>query len=194
MSPVPDTPGTSDAPPVGAECANIGQWQAADGTPVTFRPIRPDDLAREREFLEGLSVQSLYQRLLTTRKLLPGELERLTRIDRDHESAIVATIVIDSIEQQIGVARYVRDKDSTIAEFAIVIADAWQGRGLGKRLLQTLINCAERSGITALGGMTLAGNKEMLFLAGSLGFKISMIAGDATVRQLTRSLGSQTTT
>lgn len=193
MSPVSRVPRTPDLPLIGAGCDSPGHWQAADGTLVTFRPIRPDDLARERAFLDGLSAQSLYQRLLTTRKLLPGELERLTRIDRDHETAIVATIVIDSIERQIGVARYVREKNSTVAEFAIVIADAWQGRGLGKRLLQTLIECAERSGITQLGGMTLAGNREMLFLARSLGFEISMIAGDGTVRQLTRSLGSQTT-
>ncbi len=194
MSPVSGTPSTPDLPPVGAGCVSVGQWQAADGTLVTFRPIRPDDLAREREFLERLSAHSLYQRLLTTRNLLPGELERLTRIDGDQEMAIVATIVINSIEQQIGVARYVRDKDLSTAEFAIVIADPWQGRGLGKRLLQTLIDCAERSGITVLGGLTLAGNRGMLALAHALGFKISMIAGDGTVRQLTRSLGSQTTT
>ncbi|MFN0300404.1 MAG: N-acetyltransferase family protein [Burkholderiales bacterium] len=173
---------------------SAGQWQATDGTLVTFRPIRPDDLARERAFLEGLSVDSLYQRLMTTRNLLPGELERLTNVDRDHETAIVATIVTNSIEQQIGVARYVRDKDSTAAEFAIVIADAWQGRGLGRRLLQTLIDCAERADITALGGLTFAGNRGMLALAHALGFKISMIAGDGTVRQLTRPLGGQTTT
>jgi acetyltransferase len=169
-----------------------GSWKARNGSIITLRPIRPEDLALERAFVVGLSEETRYQRLLAARKLLPGELERLTRIDCDREMALIATIQTDEGEQQIGVARYVRDADAASAEFAIVIADNWQGQGLGRQLLSSLIDCAERAGIKQLVGLTFARNSGMLALARTLGFTISMVAGDGTVRQMIRTLKTGT--
>jgi acetyltransferase len=103
-----------------------------DGTQVVIRPIRASDTRLELEFIRGLSAESRYNRFFSTRDLLPGELHRLTHIDYDHEMALIATTLGDAGEEEIGVARYVRDKDSAgDAEFAIVIADDWQRQGLG---------------------------------------------------------------
>ena len=52
-----------------------------DGAPISIRPIRPDDMGIELAFLRGLSRETRYQRLLSSRDLLPGELRRLTQID-----------------------------------------------------------------------------------------------------------------
>ena len=73
----------------------------------------------------------------------------------------------------LGVARYVRDKDGNAAEFAIVVADAWHGRGIGYRLLAKLIDAARRHGVKRLYGDILATNRPMLELARKLGFKLS---------------------
>ena len=87
--------------------------------------------------------------------------------------ALAATTMLGGKETLIGVARYVLDKDSPSAEFAIVIADAWQGRGIGKRLLGELVDVARRRGLKRLYGDVLGMNRSMLELVRKLGFKLS---------------------
>lgn len=156
-----------------------------DGTDFTIRPIRASDKALELAFLRGLSRESRYQRLLSRRDLLPGELRRLTEIDPAREMALIATIDGDGGEEQIGVARYVKDADRA-AEMAIVIGDAWQRRGLGEKLLRALIDAAADAGVDTLTGITLSTNLGMLRLAKKLGFDLRYQPGDATVMRLTR--------
>jgi acetyltransferase len=166
----------------------IETWASADGTRVTIRPILPQDAAMELAFLNGLSLQTRYQRVLSTRGLLPGELRRLTRIDYRRDMALVATIVIDGAEVQIGVARYVRGAGGHTAEFAIVIADVWQRRGLGEKLMMKLVDVAARHGLGSLTGMVLSTNVRMLALARKLGFSVRLDPQDATVAQVRRLL------
>ena len=85
--------------------------------------------------------------------------------------ALAATAMLDG-ETLIGVARYVRDKKQDSAEFAIVVADAWQGRGIGKRLLAKLIEVARRRGLRRLYGDILGTNRPMLAFVRKLGFKL----------------------
>jgi acetyltransferase len=157
-----------------------------DGTEFTIRPIRAGDKGLELAFLRGLSRESRYQRLLSRRDLLPGELRRLTEIDPAREMALIATIRdADDGEEQIGVARYVKDDDGA-AEMAIVIGDAWQRRGLGEKLLQALIDAASDAGVGTLAGITFSTNLGMLRLAKKLGFDLRYQSGDATLMRLTR--------
>ena len=86
--------------------------------------------------------------------------------------ALAATAMLDG-ETLLGVARYVLDKDNQAAEFAIVVADSWQGRGIGSRLLGKLIEAARRRGAKALYGEILATNRPMLALVTKLGFQLS---------------------
>jgi len=164
----------------------IEQWALRDGTPVTIRPIRAADLLLERAFVVGLSPSTRYQRLLSARKLMPGELKRLTDIDYRREMALVAIATIDGVTQELGVARYVRDDEQEpgSADFAIVVADRWQGQGLGEKLMRSLLHAAVKDGIQVVGGITLSTNAGMIGLARKLGFTTRLEHGNATVTDL----------
>jgi acetyltransferase len=157
-----------------------------DGRPITVRPIRAADLLLEREFVIGLSATTRYQRLLSGRKLMPGELKRLTDIDYDRELALVAILDVEGRQQILGVARYVRDDahEPGSADFAIVVGDAWQGQGLGEMLLKALMRAAPGHGLSALTGITLAENHRMIGLARKLGIRTRRDADDATLVDL----------
>jgi acetyltransferase len=163
------------------------RWALRDGTPVTIRPIRASDLALEQAFVVGLSPQTRYQRLLSGRKLLPGELRRLTDIDYAREMALVALATLDGAPQILGVARYVREAGTPRpqCDFAIVVGDRWQGQGIGEKLLRSLLEAAVDDGIEVVGGITLSGNHGMIALARKLGFHVAREHGDATVTDLT---------
>src|ERR1700751_1963718 len=159
----------------------VHTWEAVDGTSVLVRPIAPDDFERERDFVESLSPRTAYQRLMSPRKPMDDELKRWTDIDRTREGALVATVSDGAEEQLIGVVRYVMESPASDAEFAIVISDAWQGKGLGAHLVSALIDLARRSGVRRIFGTTLSENKAMLQLGRRLGFKLSREPGAAIV-------------
>ena len=165
----------------------IETWQTATDVPITIRPINAGDMVLERAFLNGLSEQTRYQRLFSTRGLLPGELERLTHIDYQHEMALIATTFVRGIEQQIGVARYVKEADGD-CDLAIVIADDWQCGGLGEKLLVSLMQSARLAGIARLTGVTLATNTRMQRLARKLGVELRRDLGDPTLIKLIKVL------
>ena len=152
-----------------------------DGAQLTVRPIRGDDYRLELDFIRGLSKRSAYQRLLSPRKLRASEVMRLVRIDYSRELALIATAVVDGQVRQVGVARYVPEPDGSSCDFAIVIADAWQGRGLGEALLRALVRAARLAGVPALSGLTLATNQAMRELARRVGFSVQRDPDDATV-------------
>jgi len=157
-----------------------------DGRPITIRPIRASDLRLERAFVVGLSPQTRYQRLLSGRKLLPGELKRLTDIDYEREMALVALAEVEGVQQFFGVARYVRDDahGPNSADMAIVVGDAWQGQGLGETLLRSLMRAAAGHGVSALTGITLTTNMRMIALARKLGFEARRAHDDASITDL----------
>jgi RimJ/RimL family protein N-acetyltransferase len=119
------------------------------------------------------------------------ELVRFTDIDHERELALIATTPVQGRERQIGVARYAKESSSPgDAEFAIVLSDDWQGRGLGTRLLASLVAAAKRNGVRRLVGTTLSTNHGMLALGRRSGFKL---AGDprlATITNLTLDLAT----
>ena len=161
-----------------------------DGTHVVIRPIHPDDDRLERAFINGLSGESRYNRLLSARKLTPEEIRQLTRIDYEREMAFIAVSVSAGRTIQLGVARYVRDAAGAGAEFAIVVGDAWQRKGLGSLLLEALLAHARAAGIERLHGIRLATNDGMRKLARKLGFVNRLDPLDATVRQVEKVLVS----
>lgn len=99
--------------------------------------------------------------------------------------AIAATTMLDG-ETLIGVARYVRENDA--AEFAIVVADAWQGRGIGTRLLDKLIDIARRRGLRQLHGDILGTNLPMLELVRKHRFQLRRHEDDSTLTRAVLSL------
>ena len=158
-----------------------------DGTRVQVRPIERSDLELERRFVAGLSARTGYLRLLSMRKPTSAELERWTAVDPAREIAIVAIATVGGTEQEIGVARCAVDDDEPSRwDFAIVVADACQGRGLGEAMLQLLIERADGSGVPALSSIVLAENRGMLALARKLGFTVRPEPGGATVMRVER--------
>jgi acetyltransferase len=155
------------------------------GQAITIRPILPDDADIELEFGKNLSQESRYNRFLSGGfTLTPEWLEKLTRIDFARDMALIATVTLEGKEIEIGVARYVRLPDDTSCEFAIVVADAWHGCGVGKRLLARLIDSARSSGIRRMLGDVFATNVSMLALARALGFRSEPHAEGAALRQV----------
>jgi RimJ/RimL family protein N-acetyltransferase len=169
----------------------VGIWKAKHDTSVIVRPIEPGDFERERRFVDGLSPRAGYQRLMSPRKPSDAELRRWTDIDPTREGALVAIASSDGEARQIGVARYAMESQAAEAEFAIVLSDDWQGRGLGAYLLSCLIELARRSGVRRLFGTTLSENQGMLALARRLGFKMSRERGSAFVTMMSLTLGAE---
>jgi acetyltransferase len=167
----------------------VGTWQPADGPLVTVRPIRPEDAEMEKAFVRRLSPESRYFRFMDTlRELTPAMLVRFTQIDYDREMAFVATVAGAAGEEEIGVARYVTNPDGESCEFAIVIADDWHRKGLGRRLMSQLIEVARARGLRTMIGHVLAENRGMLTLCQGLGFVIGDSPEGAMLKRATLAL------
>ena len=139
---------------------------------VTVRPLRQEDRSRVDQLIHGLSTASRRQRFHATVRELPAAwLDRLVQARVPTESALLATVGEGARELAVGEARYGATEGAFDArEFALVVADGWQRRGIGTRLLKGLVPVAERSGITRLSGDVLADNAPMLALAKKNGF------------------------
>jgi acetyltransferase len=162
-----------------------------DGSRVLLRPIRPEDGTMETAFITELSDESRYRRFLSlVRHVTPEMVARFTQIDYDREMALIAVPVRNGEPDSIvGVARYVRNADPAHAEFAVVIADRWHGRGLATTIMQRLMACARVAGVRELRGMVLANNAPMLALMRNLGFAIASAADDPHTVTATMVLG-----
>ena len=172
-------------------------WTLPSGEPLRLRPIRHDDDALEQAFVSGLSRETGRQRMLGGAfKVTPEWIRAMTHIDYMRQIALVLTTTAGGVEQFVGVGRYVIDAAApTTAEFALVIADRWQGHGLGRRLLDALLEHAAEAGVETVEGIVLATNRGMLKLALSSGFTIEAEPDDATVVRVRRGLrraGAQT--
>lgn len=167
----------------------------SDGTAVALRAIRPEDADIEQAFVRRLSPRSRRLRFLSgVRELTPALLERFTRTDYPAEAAFIATIATiatpgrDGGEQQIGVARFAPGSSADCREFAVVIADEWQGRGIATALLRKLFRVAAEAGTHLIEGLVLRENARMLELTRDLGFEIRTHADDPALVEVRKDL------
>jgi acetyltransferase len=164
-----------------------------DGTPLTLRPIRPEDGALEREFVDRLTPRTRFFRFFhQLAQLTPPMIARFTQVDYDRELALVAVAGPAAMPGAghpaiVGVARYIADPDGESAEFAVVVDDAWQGRGIARLLMERLIEAARRRGYRCLEGIVLRDNAAMLGFAAALGFTVAQdpSAADQRIVRLT---------
>ncbi len=164
--------------------------QLADGTEILIRPIRPEDAEIEQQFVRRLSPRSRYFRFMQSlRELTPEMLIRFTQIDYDRELAFIALVEDQGKEIEVGVARYSMNPDAVSCEFALVVADAWQRRGLGSRLMHALTTAARERGFQTMEGEVLTDNPDMLVLVENLGFTVYTNSDDTGVRQVRKALG-----
>jgi acetyltransferase len=162
----------------------IRTWKMEDGTPVTIRPIRPEDEPLLVRFHHTLSDQTVRQRYFAPLKLdQRTSHERLTRVcfnDYDRELALVVDQQDAKTKQReiIAVGRLSRAPQQNDAEFAVLVADAAQGRGLGAELARCLIEAARQEKIGRLIAYILPENLAMRQICKSLGFQIEQPAGE----------------
>lgn len=164
------------------------------GSRVTIRPIQPEDREIEQAFVSSLSGNARYFRFFSAIKdLSPRMLDRFTRVDYPREMAFIATVQKDAAEQQIGVARYAPGSAENTVEFAIVVADEWQGLGIGRELLHRLFDVAKESGIGRIEGIVMKANANMLLLCKNLGFTVNPYPDDASMVRVKKDLDLENT-
>ena len=114
------------------------------------------------------------------KELNPEMLARFTQIDYDREIALVAIDEDSGSDNILGVARIIGDADGRTGEFAVLVADAWQGKGIGGNLLAKCLSIAEKQGFKEVHGIVLQENRNMLALGKKLGFETQrdLDAGD----------------
>jgi acetyltransferase len=148
-------------------------WTPAGRPAVRIRPLRPGDIDLELAFVAGLSRETLHLRLqYSATQVDRQELERLLDLDYFDRLAVAGLIDTDGVERIVGVSRYARVDDTDRAECAIVVADDWQGCGLGTELMRSLIDAALARGYHFLEGETLAENARLVNWARRFGFNV----------------------
>lgn len=163
-------------------------FQPILGQAVTLRALDRQDHDIEHAFVSGLSPDTRHNRLLGGAvRITPEYIERLTSVDFSKDMALAATTMLDGRETLIGVSRYVLVGADT-CEFAIVIADTWQGRGIGRRLMEKLMDVARARGLTRMYGDVLSTNRPMLEMTARLGFVRGRHPDDPTLTRVTREL------
>ena len=144
----------------------------ADGQRVVIRPVLPQDAELTVAFFRSLSAPARYDRFMGPMRELPPELlQRFTHVDYADHVALVAEVFAGGRETVIAEARYARLPEQA-AEFAVSVAEPWQGKGLASRMLAKLACRAAADGVERIVGETLGTNGRMLSLARKAGFTI----------------------
>ena len=173
-------------------------WPLRGGGEYTIRPIHPDDAQMLQDLVQNLSPESRYYRFVSSMTELPASmLSRLTLIDYDREMALVAIHRTrqagedgDMVETEriVGVSRYITNPDKSSCEFSLVVADDFNGKGLGSRLMLSIMEEARDKGLAEIEGLVLANNPGMLKLMKGLGYQIKPFPEDPDFKLVTHTL------
>jgi len=162
----------------------VTPWQLNDGTSVTIRPIRPEDEPLIVQFHQTLSEESVYLRYFSlmklSRRIAHDRLTRICFIDYDREMALVADYKDPQTGEHeiLGVARLSKMHGINEGEFAMLISDPYQRRGLGTELLQRIIQVGRQEKLTRITADILAENVPMQKVAEKVGFHLERAGND----------------
>ena len=161
-------------------------WRLSDGTDVILRPIRPEDEPLEHEMLQTLSEDTLRGRFFQILKKISHEmLVRFCNIDYDREMAIIAEFKESEKKRIIGIGRLIIEPDFKKSEFAVIVHDEFQGKGMGYKLVDMLIGIAQEKGLGEVYGTVLTDNVRMLRVCEGLGFRITHLPDGISKVRLT---------
>ena len=173
-------------------------WPMKGGGEYVIRPIHPDDADMLQQLVAGLSPESRYFRFVATiSELSPAMLSRFTLIDYDREMALVAVLKERKVNEEgvsietqriIGVSRYITNPDVVSCEFSLLVADEFGGKGLGSRLMLSIMDVARDKGLKEIDGLVLANNHGMLKLMTGLGYKVKEFEEDPDFKIVTHTL------
>jgi acetyltransferase len=153
-----------------------------DGRRVRIRAIRPDDRDEVVQAFDRLSSASRYTRFMSPLRTLPAQvLDQTIHLHDAHELGLVAEIDAPDGTDIVAGARYYVLPGGEHCEFAVTVADRWQGAGLASRLMRALIQGAGTRGLKRMEGFVSAENARMLALARRLGFTVQTDPRDVTV-------------
>jgi len=159
------------------------------GRSVTVRAIRPEDKEEFEAAFDRLSPSSRYSRFFQPlRELPPNMLEEAVRPAEGRVVALVALASVGNDEDIVAGARFAHAPDSKVCEFAVTVADDWQGVGLARHMMQELIALARAQGMERIEGIVLPTNAGMRGLAARLGFTDAPWAEDRSLRLVSLAL------
>jgi acetyltransferase len=145
---------------------------------IRVRPFQPEDLPLFEALFRSLTPRSIYLRFFGFLKQLPsGLLDQLAHTDHSRQIALVALMPRDHHESMLAEARVILTPAGDEAEFSVLVADPWQGRGIGACLLAHCLEIAQRRHVRHIFGTVLADNVQMLALGRKLGFKVTYCPG-----------------
>ncbi len=167
-----------------------GAWTAADGTTLRIRLIRPEDEPLVVDFHRSLSPETVYRRYLTNlgfdERTAHERLIRICFLDYDRELALVAEQDgADGRPEIVGIGRLSKVHGTPNGEFAILVTDSWQGRGIGTELLRRIVDVARAEKLESVSAQVAAENAEMRGVAVRVGFTIEPVS-DTLVRAVMR--------
>ncbi|WP_145931170.1 bifunctional acetate--CoA ligase family protein/GNAT family N-acetyltransferase [Yersinia bercovieri] len=153
-----------------------------DGSQCLFRPILPEDEPLLKLFIDQVTKEDLYYRYFSEiNEFSHDDLANMTQIDYDREMAFVAVRQSTTGPEIIGVTRALSDPDNIDAEFAVLVRSDLKGLGLGRELLEKMIQYTRSHGLTRLTAITMPNNRGMIGLAKKLGFSIDVQMEDGIV-------------
>ncbi len=165
-------------------------WTLKDGRIVLLRPIKPEDEPLWLDMFKHLSQESVYQRFFTIIKDTPHEqIVRYCNIDYAREMSIVAELSEGNVKRIIGVVSLVidskRSKDGyREGEVAVIVADPWQGLGLGTKLVDYILEIAEDMGVKVVSAVMLANNARIIDLMRRMGFRLEALDEGTVIGRL----------
>jgi acetyltransferase len=147
-----------------------------DGTEILLRPIRPEDEPLEHELLTSLSERTLKERFFSVISDITHEmLIRFCNIDYDKEMAIVAEVKDGEKRKIVGIGRLIVEPDMKSGQFAALVHDDFQGKGLGYTLIDMMIGVAQEKELEEVYGIVLSENDRMLQVCRKLGFELTLL-------------------
>ena len=165
------------------------ELQLRDGRRVMVRGVCGEDKLALNDAFQHLSADSRYSRFMAPlRELSATMLERATHPRGERDLALVAVAGEGPAEAIVGGARYAANPAGDDCEFAVTVADDWQGAGLARQLMELLMEAARARGFRTMEGFILTSNAGMRGLARRLGFSDGPMPDDATVRLVRRQL------
>ncbi len=160
------------------------QLALADGTQVFVRPLRPEDEALLRRFLEKVTPEDLRLRFFAPIKDFSHPfLARLTQLD--YARAIAFAALDDASGELLGIVRLHADSNYQNGEFAILVRSDFKSRGLGWRLMELIMRYARSEGLKYIEGQVLQENSTMIQMCRELGFEVGNDPDDPSIRLAT---------
>lgn len=168
------------------ECAET--WLLSGGERVVVRAVRAGDAERERAFVQALSRESRYYRFLTGGRVSDAVIDLF--LENEAGLALVVTAEVDGLPVIVANGNYVVTGEE-VGEFAVAVADDWQGKGIGRRLIQRLRDAAIGAGLRLLRGDVLSENRRMLALMREFGFSARRNPEDSLLYEVRLALSGQ---